>query len=401
MLKRPRGLSDEVLSPKMKQIEKVKEDIRNWLEVTSFVEFAEEIEKRVIAQPELRRACFIIYSYLQGIAFDAPVIKNNMLIAGPSGCGKTEFYRAIKDYFAEEGHPEIIVCCVDMTSITSPGFKGADPSDILKEYRQHQASITGFGIIILDEFDKRLIPVWGGSSGKVGNVSQEVQNGLLKIIEGADITLLSGATINTERLCFIGMGSFEHFRRNHAELKEVNTHVIGFNRDTEIEIIEKEKKEREDPFKPITKEDILNGGGTVELLARFSEVINFKPMSGECVDVLIEKVRKDVADSFLFTDVQLTPEIIAYLRTQVNTKFGVRYLDELIRGAVITASMDFHTSKESNDMTEDDMLVIVLHNQDNYSYHVRKMTAEEKEYYVKFCEHSKVECVDVSQDAWD
>lgn len=322
-----------------KQIEVEKEKIRNWLDATSFIEFTEEIEKRIVAQPELKCACYGIYTYLQAIAYDLTVLRNNMLIAGPSGCGKTEFYRAIKDYFSQEGHPRIAVSCVDMTSITSPGFKGLEPSDILKGYARNPASINGFGIAFLDEFDKRLIPTYGGGGGKSTNVSQEVQNGLLKIIEGADITLVSRETINTERICFIGMGSFDYFKKNCTE--EYDTHIMGFNRDAEIETAEKERQQLKDPFKPITKEDIVKGGGTVELLARFSQVINFRPMNDECLKKLIEKVRRDVANSFPFLDIQLMPDMIDYLKTQANTEFGVRYLDELIRGAVITASIDF------------------------------------------------------------
>ena len=86
------------------------------------------------------------------------------------------------------------------------------------------------------------------------------------------------------------------------------------------------------------------------------------------------------------------PEMIAYLKTQANTEFGVRYLDELIRGAVITASIDFYTSKLCAEMGRDEMLVITLYEQDGYSYHIRKMTEEESEYYEKYRVEDRDEC---------
>lgn len=377
-MERPRIPASVIFQAKEWQIKKTKEGIREWLATTSFIEFAEEIEKKIIAQPELRRACFIVYKYLEAIAYDKS-ISSNFILAGPSGCGKTEFYRQIKKYFSQAGHPRIAVSCTDMTSITSAGFKGSEPSDILKGYVSDPASITGFGICFLDEADKRLIPVYSASAGKTSNVSKEVQNGLLKIVEGADITLLSRETVNTSKLCFILMGSFNDFKKIEAD---DNTHIMGFNRDDER--LENEMREREALFRPITKEEIVKGGGTVELLGRFGQVINFRPMREEFFDALIEKVRQDVADSFSFLDIELMPEMIDCLKTQADTEFGVRYLDELIRGAVITASIDFYSSKDWEDMKFDEMLVVTLHSQKDYSYHLRKMTEDEKEYYAKY-----------------
>lgn len=386
-MERPRIPASATFQEKEWQIRKTKESIREWLATTGFIEFAEELEKKIIAQPELRRACFIVYKYLEAIAYDKS-IKSNFILAGPSGSGKTEFFRQIKDYFSKEGHPRIAVSCCDMASITSAGFKGAEPSDILKGYVNDPASITGFGICFLDEADKRLLPIYAGSVGKTSNVSVEVQNGLLKIVEGADITLLSRETVNTSNLCFVLMGSFNDFGKNETD---DNAHIMGFNRDAE----RAEIQEREALFRPITKEDIIKGGGTIELLGRFSQVVNFRPMSAEFLDELIEKVRKDVADSFPFLDIELMPEMIDYLKEQVNTEFGVRYLDELIRGAVITVSIDFYTSKLCAEMGRDEMLVITLHNQGDYSYYVRKMTEDERKYYDKFRLDDKEECEEI------
>lgn len=372
----------EGIKPLMKR--RAKERIREWLAETGFVKFAEEIEKRIIAQPELKRACYNIYTYLQAIAYDSPIIKCNMLLAGPSGCGKTEFYRAIKDYFSQEGHPHIPVTCVDMTAITTNGFKGGEPSEILKGLLADSSSINGFGIVFMDEFDKRLIPCWTGSGDKKANVAQEVQNGLLKIVEGADVMLPSHEIINTERLCFIGMGSFEHFRKHQEKECDEGIRIMGFGRNFEIENTEKMQEKMLDLFESVTKEDIVKGGGTIELLARFSHVVNFKPMSGETLGLLIEKIRRDVVQSIPFIDVELMPEMIAYLKTQTNTEYGVRRVDELIRNAVITASMDFYMTEDNGVMLDDEILAIMLLGPDKHDYCVRKMTEEESEYYAKF-----------------
>ena len=78
-------------------------------------------------------------------------------------------------------------------------------------------------------------------------------------------------------------------------------------------------------------------------------------------------------------------------RNEINTEFGVRYLDEVIREAVITASIDFYSSEGCIEMKSDEMLVVALHNQEEYSYHLREMTEDEREYYSKFWENDRIE----------
>ena len=49
---------------------KMKAAIRTWLHNTSFETFASTIEKQIIGQKELRPLLFIIYNYLECIAYN-------------------------------------------------------------------------------------------------------------------------------------------------------------------------------------------------------------------------------------------------------------------------------------------------------------------------------------------
>ena len=310
---------------------KMKAAIRTWLHNTSFETFASTIEKQIIGQKELRPLLFIIYNYLECIVYGRP-IKHNVILAGPSGCGKTELFRALREYFSKE--IGLSVTCSDLSNITTTGFKGAEPNSILQPYASGD-NCCGYGIIFLDEFDKRLIPQYAGSGSNQSNVSVEVQNSLLKIVEGANVTFDKSASVDTENLCFIAMGSFAYVRKKRYEEEKV-TSPIGFSRNEERDEIEK----RKDPYLPIEKKDITENGATIELMARFPYVVNFSPLQEDALVTLIDKVRKDVEKTLVRAEIILEQPMIDFLKENCKTEYGVRYVDDLVRDRAIRAYME-------------------------------------------------------------
>ena len=99
------------------------DQIKLWVERTSFISFLRAIERVVQGQSELKLILFSVYHYLHNIAKDLPLDKLSVILAGPSGCGKTETYRAIKRYFRKE-IPKLVVDLVDINQITCEGFSG-------------------------------------------------------------------------------------------------------------------------------------------------------------------------------------------------------------------------------------------------------------------------------------
>ena len=88
-----------------------------------------------------------------------------------------------------------------------------------------------FGICFLDEFDKKLTPSY---SAHGNNTTAETQSNLHTIVEGSRITNNKGRTIDSSRLMFIGMGSFNLFRST----KSKTPHKIGFGEDLPSKTVE-------------------------------------------------------------------------------------------------------------------------------------------------------------------
>ena len=339
--------------------------IYNWLKETGFNQFAEAIEKRVIGQSELRPLLFVIYNYLECIVYNRP-IKHNILLAGPSGCGKTELYRTLRDYFSAK--LELSVTCVDTSTITTAGFKGAEPSSILEPYASG-GKAHGFGIIFLDEFDKRLIPQHAGPGGNISNVSLEVQNNFLKIIEGSVVTVDKTKMVNTEKLLFIGMGSLAYVRKKRQNNVKM-TAYIGFNREENTKV-----DEVKDPYHPVVREDITDYGAAVELIARFPYLINFKPLQEEYLESLIEKVRSEVEKTLIHAELIIMQPMIEFLKENCRSEYGVRKVDELIRDKAMTAYREAATIHASE--LETHTLVITLLTKEEYEISFREQIVEE------------------------
>ena len=131
---------------------------------------------------------------------------NNMILAAPSGSGKTETYRAFKDYFKKR-IPALRLTISDVSNLTATGYRGAEPSSIVEPFLG--CGLEPIGIVFMDEFDKICTPSYNANHG---DVHLEVQHNLLTLVEGSRVETKQGY-VNTNKLLFIGMGSFDQFRK--------------------------------------------------------------------------------------------------------------------------------------------------------------------------------------------
>lgn len=287
--------------------------IKEWLEITPFPVFAKAIKESVIGQEALEEVLFAIYVYLEKISRGEPSLEP-ILIAAPSGCGKTETFRAVRDYFKKE--LSILPCYqADVSAITETGFRGAHVNSILTELFNHNET-NGVGIVWLDEFDKKILPSYGGDGT---NVNRNVQHEFLTILEGREVTGKKGermeVTIDTSNTFFIAMGAFDYFRNEKAN--EANE--IGFGADYK----------EYDHYDYITREDIIEAGGCYELLGRISSIINFHPLSDKDTRKIIDLIRRK-EESGLNLSIEIKENSIKELVALNNSKFGCR----LIRSAM-------------------------------------------------------------------
>lgn len=236
----------------------------------------------------------------------------NFIITGPSGSGKTELYRCLKAYLESKKCP-LKVLLKDMTSLTEEGYKGED-----KGYIVDGLDEDGYGIVFLDEFDKRLMPSTS-SSGE--NTALAAQVGILQLIEGNQTSYSDKKegrhNIDTRNTLFIAMGAFSGIK--HAEKKGVE-YGIGFGKTS--------KKDVEDKYS-ISKDDIAAWGGDKQLLGRFCKVINFKPITDDVIKKIVDKQFNTYKKIFK-CEFEISEKVYEEVKEKITGDYGCREINSLI-----------------------------------------------------------------------
>lgn len=306
---------DAALAEQMSQIEdNFLAEVAAWVKSVSFAKFSKEIKKRVIGQDNLDIILADIYNYLENIAFKKK-INNNALMAAPSGCGKTETFRAVRDYFKIR-IPDLVVAQVDVSVITEEGITGGSISLLTEPLME--SDLGGYGIIFMDEFDKKLIP----SIAEGTNINAAVQNQLLTIIEGREVPETvegqpTGYSIDTSKTMFIGLGSFNETRESK---KKQSKNAFGFTGTSE----------KHDYFEDISREDMIKLGASYEMIGRFPFIVNYHILSYDAVEKIIDKTVKEISASF-GVKIVLSKEMREQLHKDANGVYGCRLIDSSIR----------------------------------------------------------------------
>lgn len=288
----------------------------------SFNDFLDEIKKSVIGQDKgLELILSEIYNYVYCIGMkEGKPPKIRTLLAGKSGCGKTQTFRAIKEYFSIH-IPELVISSFDASMLTPLGYKGRNCTEMLTPFISKRT--LGYGILYMDEFGKRMIPSIAGDGS---NVSTEVMNQMLTLLEGAEFNF-SKETIDTNLLCIIGGDSFNYVR----EKKQKQVSRIGFVKTND------ETDENED-F--ITKNDVLTCGATYEILGRFNNLVNYQSLGREQIKHVINKLARDLSNEFDLCFVvteEYVDALVAMAKGNLGQELGCRFLYSTLYEAGLTA----------------------------------------------------------------
>lgn len=138
--------------------------------------------------------------------------KSNILMLGPTGCGKTYLVQTLARLL------DVPLAITDATSLTEAGYIGDDIESVVSKLLAaagNKVSKAEHGIIFVDEIDK----IAKKKNTNQRDVSGEaVQQGMLKLLEGASIEVPVGAssknamvpmkTVNTRNILFIVGGAF-------------------------------------------------------------------------------------------------------------------------------------------------------------------------------------------------
>jgi ATP-dependent Clp protease ATP-binding subunit ClpX len=245
--------------------------------------------KFVIGQEVAKRAISnSLFLHLNSVSNPHHPTSNNLLI-GPSGTGKTYLLQTACDFL------DLPFILVDISQFTGTGWSGKDVVDIFQEFLiLSTIDKSSRAIVFFDEIDK--IANRSADSRYTHN-TEEVQNNLLKIIEGIDLDVIGGS-ISTHNMLFFFAGAFSGIDEIIA--KRVNEKAtIGFNKKLAT-------KETQSLRRKSTPADLIKYGLKPEFVGRINNISRLHPLSKSDLMEILELPNSVLSRyRFLFKDYKL------------------------------------------------------------------------------------------------
>jgi len=256
-------------------------------------EIKKELDKYVIAQEDAKRKIAVeVYNHYKRISLKSKSVefpKTNILMVGPSGSGKTYLIQRLSQIL------NVPLVIGDATEFTEAGYVGKDVETLLSDLidkADGDISLAEKGIIYIDEIDKictKNRDIVGKDVGGSG-----VQNSLLKIIEGMEYSFSkTDEVINTKNILFICGGAFDGLEKI-IEKRIHKQKTIGFSSEnTELNI-----EEKNNLFKKVTEEDLLNYGFVREFLGRLPMILSLEKLSEEDLKLILTKPKNAIVKQY-------------------------------------------------------------------------------------------------------
>ena len=294
------------------------------------------LDEFVIGQDTAKRLLSVaVYNHYKRIAQskteDIEIEKSNILFIGQTGTGKTLLAKSIAKML------NVPFAIVDATVFTEAGYVGEDVESILSRLLQncdYDVQKAQKGIVYIDEIDK--IARKSDNPSITRDVSGEgVQQGLLKLLEGADVNVPPQGgrkhpeqkmiSLNTENILFICGGAFDGIEKIIA--RRLNTSVIGFHGE------EKDKVNQENLLQYIIHQDLKSFGLIPELLGRLPAITYLESLNHETLIRILTEPKNALLKQYkkLFelegVDLEFTEEALHFIADKtLEYKLGARGL---------------------------------------------------------------------------
>ena len=289
------------VKPKKQKAKKEEEKPLDLKELPAPHQIKAQLDEYVIGQEYAKKVISVaVYNHYKRVVTNTmdeiEIDKSNMLMIGPTGSGKTYLVKTLARLL------DVPLAITDATSLTEAGYIGDDVESVLSKLLQNadnDVEKAERGIIFIDEIDK----IAKKQNAHSRDVSGEaVQQGLLKLLEGADVEVPVGATnknamvpmttINTKNILFICGGAFPDLE-GIIKKRLTKQASIGFNADL------KDKYDREhNILSKVVVDDLREYGMIPEFLGRLPVVYTLEPLSKEMLVAILKEPKNAILKQY-------------------------------------------------------------------------------------------------------